>query len=64
MIEAAANLLLLVLTLVCGWIWIRSLVNWDGKCPCRLEDCEICPYAGACDDQEKLIQLREEEDHE
>lgn len=59
--EAAANMLLIVIGLVCGVIWIVSLVNWDGKCPCKIEDCQTCPYGGACEHQDELRKKQEEE---
>ncbi len=51
---AAANLLLIAVALVCGWVWIRSLISWDGTYPCKREDCETCPYSGGCTHEEEL----------
>ena len=64
MMETIANTILIAAIVFCVAVWIKSLISWDGKCPCRLEDCETCPYAGACEDQERLKQLKEEENHE
>ena len=24
----------------------KAADNWDGKCPCKPEDCKDCPYSG------------------
>lgn len=26
--------------------WVYRLANYDGKIPCRPEDCKTCPYGG------------------
>ena len=38
-------LLLLAAVAVTAW-WIVALIKWDGKCPCKPEDCANCVYSG------------------
>lgn len=44
--EAAANLLLVIVSFAVFAIWIVSLAKWDGRRPCEPEDCDRCPYNG------------------
>ena len=45
MLEAIANIILIIAILVIAPIWIVSLVNYDpNEDPCRPEDCEMCPF--------------------
>jgi len=30
----------------CIVFWILALVNWDGEC--HSDNCDCCPYSGAC----------------
>lgn len=43
-IKAAAG----TLGLVFAFIWIVSLVNWDGKVHCDKSECENCVYYPDC----------------
>lgn len=45
-VKTILDALLLVAVFAVPAIWIVALCNWDGKCPCKPEDCEDCPYSG------------------
>lgn len=45
MIEAVANLALLIIGAGTVAVWIASLVQWDGKsCEPNEKDCDSCPF--------------------
>ena len=46
MIQALFNLLLILMGIGCIVFWILALVNWDGEC--HSDNCDCCPYSGAC----------------
>lgn len=51
MLEAIANLALILLGAGTVVIWIASLVKWDGKgCNPNEQDCNSCPFP--CEKQE------------
>ena len=52
MLEAIANLALILLGAGTVVVWIASLVQWDGKC-CEPneQDCNSCPFP--CEQHEK-----------
>lgn len=45
-INGIANFLLMMAIIAAHVAWIIGLCNWDGKCPCKPEDCENCVYSG------------------
>lgn len=51
MIGAVLNVGAVLLGLALMVIWIHSLVNWDGSCPCDKTQCESCPFP--CEEHQK-----------
>jgi len=47
--EAIFNLLLLLVGVAVGIVWIKSLIEWDGKDRCDKDQCDYCPYSGSCE---------------
>ena len=46
MLEAAANLFLVVIAIAATTLWISGVANSDGEC--HYDDCDRCPYEGGC----------------
>lgn len=68
MLEAIANVILLIAILVIAPIWIVSLVNYNpNEDPCRPEDCKTCPFP-QCEGRgvmlQKQIKQKEVEDND
>lgn len=59
--NAIANLLLLVAGTAVGVIWIKSLIEWDGKVRCDKNQCKYCPYSGSCEYENQTEQNQEDE---
>lgn len=46
MLEAAANLFIVVIAVTVTTLWICGLTNSDGEC--HYDNCDHCPYEGDC----------------
>lgn len=44
MVEAALNLVLLLLGLALAVVWIVAIAQWDGTTDCSEGECDACPF--------------------